>query len=1741
MKDILLYSVLRRANAHPSSPDFCPLDPHTALPLLESLEQQGLETRFPFFGVLTPALDHPDEAIAASALRNLSGANGPYALARIAAALSDERPNVMRAAVSALFASSQHHPARYAHALFHADPRVRTTAHEIGLPPQCDALFSVYLLADPHCKNAVFQRLTSSNKKELSQNSIDSPITLAADHLPVLLDLLQQGEIPAATAPRLLAGIPWEQAIQALAKGRRRSDDQIDRILHCIEEPSPPPLEPAEFDEFDIIFDIMCDQALYPSATDSEQNTSRASIANPSVQGFWRQIANTAFSLKAPMHRRLCASLLHTALQKAYFCEPAAALCTALLPRFSATPWLDPALRRRSISALYDFGARLTPLKDEEVQALLDIDIAKREGGSRDLWVIGGLLHWVRNHPYKRLIRWIPKTEIIEAFALAPEYSAPILCLHDDSKRGRDYLMARIFERCPQSKTLIQALLLVISHTGELDHLNNASAGQALEIAIELLRILQRPGMRLSLKKQSAIADILGHKIARGNVYAFVSNWLTLETPALSALGLRVFGVITSIIEVDDFIELSLRLPPETLYSMLRAIEDCPAFPFGKELALCRALRKHEDPRMRAWADERIPEALGDEEEIHPKPQFDRPDTARPLEAHEYDAIVSATKATLLKALAPCLGIAHTGLSAALQENHAQGRFTEPSADICCALLGCHDDPRQIAAAFARYASDTADFTQKLEQKAVLHWLHQPNLPLFANAWLYRFERHLLAFLQDIERIFPNAAAVLHFAIELQSDAISERIWASMDHAFSVWRWRRSLEPLKQACSDALCQTLSEALEGKNGLYAAKMLLSLAESEIDTPRFDAMKPHIVERLSDFSPAVTAELSRWIQTRGVIGRSLQKKNIFSGEDADLIRQIQSLNDLGALELFCKSPKPEIVTEAVLALLSQGEAGAGRIAGLLKHIDTIECANILIDSIPLWPEGPALREARDISMGLIDTSSELRFRISLALISMGETARIEDALGAVCMETQSAWFRAQDWERLLAMGLSEHSLAQALIASPHPNAYQRAVNHFLQLDYPSDVIQSELRTFLLSGSRRLLDLRRQAALRLKESGDYLGFPILLEACAERDDEIVKHLLSGAPDEFVQAAIRALLWAGTNCIPEMTAVHWLEAKDIDEESFQNAIATLFSDAISDLVRNSIVSKLERGASRAQKLRTLAETFAWGVTTGRELTGELFSIRMIGSSALGYTRFDANHVFVTPLPILRNELHGREIVEGLILHELGHHIYHRGDEAKTVWDKAQKEGLFSLLNLIADEHLERNLRAQSQSYGNKLKRLASYAFQHSQKEVPVHELLGALGGHAFSILSNIKLKPARKEGCVRVKCGPLLSALEKAGRAFPRFVRALRMGLGNRHKDPLVTRALSLIGGDLKGLSMNGLYDIALKLRDLFGFQTRLLEHFGSAEAVGGDASDQMIFGEGITAAELEAEIERVLNPDKRKHLQSDQNDGGGRRWINVSPDEEFTTISSVVKVPFNPSEHTKYAVQVARYARLMRAYLHNLGLQFVTERRRISGRRFDPSRTKDAIFKGDPRILLARKLLPQNDLFIGVLIDCSGSMQAHDHIEKAKLFATMLAEAVRGMQGIDLSLFGFTADTLYDAGNAERCAVSGLVADGGNNDAGALWHAALCARKSQRKSRLLVMISDGLPTECSADALKSLVRRLSAKSHIACAQIAVQPLVEVCFPHYVVLNERNPDAAVRRFGMTIASLVRKTLQGG
>jgi cobalamin biosynthesis protein CobT len=240
----------------------------------------------------------------------------------------------------------------------------------------------------------------------------------------------------------------------------------------------------------------------------------------------------------------------------------------------------------------------------------------------------------------------------------------------------------------------------------------------------------------------------------------------------------------------------------------------------------------------------------------------------------------------------------------------------------------------------------------------------------------------------------------------------------------------------------------------------------------------------------------------------------------------------------------------------------------------------------------------------------------------------------------------------------------------------------------------------------------------------------------------------------------------------------------------------------------------------------------------------------------------------------------------------------------------------------------------------------------------------------------------------------------------------------------------------------------------------------------------------------------------------------------------------------MPFDPATHRDYAQRVARPAAMMRRYLAELGLHHVPQPMRLRGARLDKSRILPLVTRGEPRVLLQRELETRTDLFIAIVIDCSGSMAARDNMERARQFGMLLAEACAGLTGVDLRVFGFTDKVIYDCGSAVRCAAYGLQANGGNNDAAALFYAANVARASRRRAKLLVMISDGLPTECSVAALRELVQTLTRRWQMVCAQVAVQPLSEVCFPHYVVCNDPTIEQTVTRFGGIVMNLVRRAI---
>lgn len=1354
---------------------------------------------------------------------------------------------------------------------------------------------------------------------------------------------------------------------------------------------------------------------------------------------------------------------------------------TRLLFRLRPLALLDGRIPRedryRGLETLYATQERSLP--KSELISLLESDLVQT-GDGVDLWALGALLGAAAK-PHK-LLESVPIEAISEGAHRDPLGMA-FLFLSPRSPQEARQSLAQLLAKATRQEVAIAAGLLAVG-----DHLAAAPAlanfpGQVAEAVFALC---ERPGF--------GPAPAAREKLVKALVEA------NRKTPVALLRGLRgdmpqdCLARLAETLGPESFLKECRRLCGEVLADLLETIDHTPSFPYAVEGLLVKELASHAHLPVQAWCAARTLSPAAS--------QGKAPQSVRALSAEEQELIAGCSESELPQTLRPALKAPSLHLAEALASrtpDHNRGLVAQ-------ALMGCHDSMARVAEQWERYGP--------VSDNHAAAWSFQPDLPLHGHCRLDRFDFHT----DKIEASTTSLRELLEMA-RYFGGPLSHALWRMVARLCSRWRFR-NVPKLAAMVDEALVESLVQALEESSPRQAAIALARLWQAEVQLEALVRLRPRVQDLLPDLDQETRLELHGYVSSRGMLSPTVQRREKAGQGELELVRRCTSLEELSEL---AADPRSEIACEAALRLLDFAESGASILLQRLRQ--PAPQAATLAETAGLWPEGPS-RRALLAMVSRQELPAEVGFLAGLSLLETGASIASE-VLRAACRPSPLSWFRKAHWERLLRCGLSEGELSLGLATSPHPNAYTRAVTVALAQN------QSEaLVNFLESGWDRLAETRQSVARHLWAQGDRRGFPLIFQQALESPGQAPS--LEGVD---LRVAVDSAMLAGHRVVPEKGLVELLLLKLAPPDLATIAPIVLRQSRRPETCQ-ALLGQLPRGERRNEMLTRVARTFLWGVKVGRQLTGRLFAVEMHGGEELGFTRLEESRIFVNPLPMFRGDRHGQEVVEGLILHELGHHIYHRGDDQARVWKEAETAGIFPLLNLVSDEHLERNLRASSVAYDKKLKRLAAYAFLHSRREVPITSLLLALGHKAAAVLTHTHLSVASANGHVCVRGADVLNALENHGSSFMRFVRALRTGRGNRHNDPLVAEALALFPSAFRGYSLRRQYEVAQELRRLFGRETDLIKALAQDRAHCPDPTEVIVVGEGMTPEEMRREMERLS-----RLAASDPDSKATRaRWLNKSSDSSFAPITTVVPVPRDAGLAAEYGAQVARHAHRLREVFSRLGLAYQRQTRRVQGQRLDRARLPDAVTRGEVRILQARRLVVATDLFLGVLVDCSGSMQG-DCMHKARLFATLVARAVQNLRGVDLRVLGFTDSLIYDAGTAHRCAAHNLQPGGGNNDAGALDFAATLARRSRRRARLLIMISDGLPTECSVQALSELVARLSRKERILCAQVAVRPLKEVCFPHYIELSG-GPESLgpqVAEFGRIVARLASRALSGG
>lgn len=823
--------------------------------------------------------------------------------------------------------------------------------------------------------------------------------------------------------------------------------------------------------------------------------------------------------------------------------------------------------------------------------------------------------------------------------------------------------------------------------------------------------------------------------------------------------------------------------------------------------------------------------------------------------------------------------------------------------------------------------------------------------------------------------------------------------------------------------------------------------------------------------------------------------------------------------------------------------------------------------LCATVGRWTSADTLRAAKAV-VGTGTLEGAVRFRLAKALVERGDEIPIETFLRAIrepSEGSEAGWLDPADLQFLRHRGLDRRQVAAAMLCSPDAEHRGRAVAILLGSRSVAAEALDLLRRFV-ENADAVSDARaaRAASRRLLANGDGTGIPFLLgevrRGHGSRSRVSPVRLLRQAAADGEARSLGAAIGANGAGSPFLDRFRGGTASGINARTRNAVLLELLRDTEShgprDTRADELAGLMTFEPGRDPTVERLVSCFAWGVRQARRLTGREISIHLATGGAFGYTTPGDSRVFVSPMPILRpvhddatpstaldpeGEPYGDVLVKAIILHEIGHHLYGADEASRAVAAEAARLGIGAILNLVEDVYLERSMRREEPAFGRAFDLLTAWAFQRAKCDIPVEVLFEQFGERTMAVLSKVGLGRAREVSSVRLVGGRLLHEMERSGSSWARFFRALRLGKGDRHDDAKVREGLGLFEKtSFRKSTPEDCLRIAKRLAELFGSDaTGLFGAWGPPFGPTPETELKVAAG-SISDAAIQEGVARRLGEGAggKKGGRGREAPEMARLWLNLDPEERFEKISHVEFVP-RSAERERAAARVARpFSRRLRLELEelDLGSRLEPRTRRLRGR-LGRVGLSAALARRDPRLLVARERRPARDLFLGLLVDCSGSMGCEGSIERARLFAALFCEAARGLPGIETRILGFN-DRLHDAGTADRSAAQSLVPSGSNNDAGALWNLGLRALESGRTAKAIVVVSDGMPVLCSVAALGAVARALEARG-VACVQVAVRPLEATPFRDHVLLETPDPAEAARKFAGVLSRVIRRALE--
>ncbi len=256
----------------------------------------------------------------------------------------------------------------------------------------------------------------------------------------------------------------------------------------------------------------------------------------------------------------------------------------------------------------------------------------------------------------------------------------------------------------------------------------------------------------------------------------------------------------------------------------------------------------------------------------------------------------------------------------------------------------------------------------------------------------------------------------------------------------------------------------------------------------------------------------------------------------------------------------------------------------------------------------------------------------------------------------------------------------------------------------------------------------------------------------------------------------------------------------------------------------------------------------------------------------------------------------------------------------------------------------------------------------------------------------------------------------------------------------------------------------------------------------------------------------------------------------YKNTQPEISFPPIEKVNSLMPDPSRNREALQRIRRCVTVVRPYFRKFAQDREMEEQLYSGRRILGSGLLKFVMYGESRIFRDQRVTDlenYNGLHVSVLIDSSASMAKDGRLERAKDAAALLAECFCDCRDIESLFLGYNQN-VYLCGTHEAHSFVSLAPTGKTNEAGALEYLKKQCGPLPHRRKLVVILSDGLPTSCSVESVRSLVNVMMTRFDFTFLYGALAGEVHPAYRLYVNLQADNWHSNLISFGKTLAGLL-------